>query len=80
MGAVLAWMTLIVLWSAILAAGFAYSAIAGADELSSTRRLVYALLAAFTGLLAARTAWEMVRKIVQHRAETARGSGPDVGG
>jgi hypothetical protein len=64
-GAVLMLMTFVLLWSGALAVGFGYAAVAGADETSTTRTAVYALLAGFTGLLAGRTGFEMVRKVRQ---------------
>lgn len=56
-------MGLFVLWSGALGVGFAAVAVVAADELSATRRLVYALLALFLLLIALRTGYELFRRL-----------------
>jgi hypothetical protein len=54
-------MSVVLLWSGGLTVGFTYAAVAGEAPFSKT--LMYGLLAAFTALLAARTAYELVRRL-----------------
>ena len=61
-------MLFVMLWSAGLTVGFGYAAIAGADTSGLARSSMYGLLAAFTGVLAARTGYELVRKLRQRRS------------
>ena len=54
-------MTIVLLWSTALTVGFGYAALAGSG--GAGRTVMYALLAAFTALLAARTGYELLRKL-----------------
>lgn len=62
-GAVL--MTVVLLWSGALAAGFAWAAATGSDSMGTSRRLMFYLIAAFLGLLAGRTGYELVRRLLR---------------
>lgn len=56
-------MTLVLVWSGGLAAGFAYAG----SQLSGAKALGYLLVAGFLGLLALRTAYELVRRLARRR-------------
>lgn len=56
-------MVLVLLWAGGLAAGFGYAAADGGG-LSGTKRLGFTLVALFLGLLALRTGYELVRRLV----------------
>jgi hypothetical protein len=64
---ILALMTLVLLWSSVLTVGFGYAAVAGSEQAGFARTAGYGALAAFTALLALRTAYEMVRKLRRPR-------------
>lgn len=55
-------MLLVATWSGLLAVGFGYAAVV-TDDVSGVRRVAYALAALFLSLLAARTGYEMVRRL-----------------
>ena len=57
-------MALVLLWSGGLAAGFAYAAANGAGQLSSTKVLLFWIASAFLAVLALRTGYELVRRLV----------------
>lgn len=57
-------MTLVLLWSGALAALFTVSAATGRGGISDTRRLAFALIALFLSLLAVRTGYELVRRLL----------------
>lgn len=58
-------MTLVLLWSGALAAGFAWAAATGSDSMGASRTLLFYLIAAFLGLLAGRTGYELVRRLLR---------------
>jgi hypothetical protein len=58
-------MSMVLLWSGALAAGFAWAAASG--KMSFGRTLMFWLIAGFLSLLAARTGYEMVRRLVRSR-------------
>ena len=57
-------MALVTLWSGGLAIGFVWIIAVGGDEVSTTRSLVYGILAAFMALLSGRTGYELVRRLL----------------
>lgn len=66
-GAAAVLMTLTMLWSGALAVGFAWSAADGGPRMSGGRALAFWLIAGFLALLAARTGYELVRRLVPAR-------------
>jgi ABC-type Co2+ transport system permease subunit len=64
-GVALVFMTMITLWSGLLATGFGWAAAVGAEEMSSGRRVAFVLIALFMGLLALRTGYELIRKLTR---------------
>jgi hypothetical protein len=56
-------MTLVLLWSGGLAASFTYAALSRSGHPSLARSTGYLVIALFLALLAARTAYEMVRRL-----------------
>lgn len=57
-------MSLVLLWSGGLAVGFGYAAATGGDQMSSTKVLLFWIASAFLALLALRTGYELVRRLV----------------
>lgn len=66
-GAAAVLMTLTLLWSGALAVGFAWSAADGGPRMSGGRALAFWLIAGFLALLAVRTGYELVRRLVLAR-------------
>lgn len=58
-------MTLVLVWSGALAVGFTWAAATGSDSMGTSRRLIFSLIAAFLGLLAVRTGYELVRRLLR---------------
>jgi hypothetical protein len=58
-------MVLVLTWSGALAAGFAYAAATGSDEMGFGRTLAFWVVAAFLALLAGRTGYELVRRLLR---------------
>lgn len=56
-------MTLVLVWSGALAAGFAYAALSRADSPSFARSAGFLAIAFFLALLAGRTGYELVRRV-----------------
>lgn len=57
-------MALVLLWSGALAVGFAWAAATGHQQMGFGRTVVFWVVAAFLGLLAVRTCFELVRRVV----------------
>jgi hypothetical protein len=60
-------MVLVLLWSGGLAAGFGYAALSGFGRSFSAQSLGYLAAAFFLSLLAARTGYELVRRLAAGR-------------
>lgn len=58
-------MSLVVLWSAALAFGFAWAAATADQRLGSGRRVAFGVLAVFLTLAAGRTAYELWRRVAR---------------
>ena len=55
-------MTLVLLWSGALAVGFGWAASVGRQDMGPARTVLFWIVAAFLGLIAARTGYELVRR------------------
>ncbi len=62
-------MSLVLLWSGALALGFGWAAATGGDRLGGARTVMFWLIAAFLGLVASRTAYEIVRRLASMRRQ-----------
>jgi hypothetical protein len=66
-GAAAVLMTLVLLWSTTLSAGFAWAAFAGPSGSTFGRTAGFLAIAAFLALLAMRTGWELLRRLIRGR-------------
>jgi hypothetical protein len=60
-------MSLVLVWSGVLAVGFVWAAVDGAGQMSFGRTLMFYVIAGFLGLLSGRTAFELVRRLVRRQ-------------
>lgn len=66
-GAAAVLMTMVLLWSATLSAGFAWAAFAGPSTSTFGRTAGFLTIAAFLALLAVRTGYELFRRLIHAR-------------
>jgi hypothetical protein len=60
-------MSLVLVWSGVLAVGFVWKAVGESGDVPFGRTAVFYVLAAFLGLLSSRTAFELVRRLVRRK-------------